>query len=55
MRTAVTVIGFIALVLAFLAGLAALWWDGVPWWQSMLSAFVLLIIGAICLGTDTRD
>lgn len=55
MRAAVTIIGFIALILAVLFGLAALWWHGIPWWQSMLGAFVLMIIGAICLGSDTRD
>lgn len=55
MRAAVTVIGFIALILAVLAGVAALLWSGFPWWKSMLAAFGFLIIGAICLGSDTRS
>lgn len=40
---------------SFLAELTALWWNSVPGWQSMLSAFVLLGVRTLRLGTDTHD
>lgn len=37
------------LVLAVLAALATIWWDGHRW-QSGATAVLLLIVGAACLG-----
>ena len=44
-----TRIGAVLMTLAVLAALATIWWDGHRW-QSGATAFLLLIVGAACLG-----
>lgn len=45
-----TRIGTVLMTLAVLAALATIWWDGHRW-QSGATAVLLLIVGAVCLGS----